>query len=269
MIADETIMPVREPPHPVERVVDLSVVIPAYNEAERIGDTIRVTVNELSRLDCCFEIVVVDDGSKDLTHRLASEVASSMDELEQGTVRVVTYEQNGGKGRAVKFGSAQTHGKDVAFLDADLELHPRLLGPMLEIKRRTGSDIVIGSKRHPKSLINYPLERKVYSILYYWLVRLLFGLPVHDTQTGIKIVPGSFARHVLPKLHVNRFAYDLEMLVVAHQIGLRIAEAPIELTFGRKFRRIGASAIRDICLDTWSVWLRTHFTGLEGYSDTD
>ncbi|MGI8551226.1 MAG: glycosyltransferase [Dehalococcoidia bacterium] len=267
MIAEQEV--IERVPTPLVAVVELSVVIPAYNEAERIGDTIRVTAQELSRLDCCYEIVVVDDGSKDLTHRLASEAASSLADLERGTVRIVSYEQNCGKGRAVKFGTAQTRGKVVAFLDADMELHPKLLRPMLELRDRTGADIVIGSKRHPESVVNYPVERKIYSTLYYYLVNLLFGLPVRDTQTGIKVVPGAFARGVLPGLHVNRFAYDLEMLVVAHRLGLAIAEAPIELNFGRRFRRIGTAAIKGICLDTLSIWWRSHFTPLPEYPVSD
>lgn len=240
-----------------KEVIDLSVVIPAYNEAERIGETIRVTAEELSRLACSHEIVVVDDGSQDLTHRLALDAVASLDGTCRGSVRVVTYERNGGKGHALKYGVAKTRGDLVAFLDADLELHPRLLKRMLDLRARTSADIVIGSKRHPNSIINYPLERKIYSLAYYHIVRVLFGLPIRDTQTGIKLLPGAFARNILPLLHVNRFAYDLELLVVANRMGLHIVEAPIELNFGRRFRRIGFRAIRDICIDTFLVWRRT------------
>jgi len=240
-------------------VVDLSVVIPAYNEADRIEETMRVTVEELNRLGCSYELVVVDDGSHDDTYRLAEQVASEQAAAHQGAVRVVTYTKNGGKGYAVKFGAAQTKGKFVAFLDADLELHPRLLARMLEIQRTSGSDIVIGSKRHPESVIDYPTERKLYSTVYYYLCRLLFGLPVRDTQTGIKLLRGDFAREVLPRLTVNRFAYDLEMLAVAHQIGLGIAEAPVQLMFNRRFRRIGVTDIWGICTDTAVIWWRLRF----------
>jgi glycosyltransferase involved in cell wall biosynthesis len=236
--------------------VDLSVVIPAYNEADRIAETIRVTTEELRKLDCSYELLIVDDGSEDHTHHNAREVAEEYAEPGRGEVHVVTYDRNGGKGHAVRYGAARTRGVFVAFLDADLELHPRLLARLLKVQAETKADIVIGSKRHPESVIDYPRERKVYSTLYFYLCRLLFGLPVRDTQTGIKLVRGSFARQVLPLFQVDRFAYDLEMLAVGYNLGLSIVEAPIELTFNRPFGRIGLSDILGICWDTAAIWWR-------------
>lgn len=236
--------------------VDLSVVVPAYNEADRIAETIRVTIEELRKLDCRYELVIVDDGSEDHTHHHAAEVAAEHAEPDRGEVHVITYDRNGGKGHAVRFGAARTKGEFVAFLDADLDLHPRLLGRLLRVQADTGADIVIGSKRHPESVINYPRERKLYSTLYYYVCRFLFGLPVRDTQTGIKLLRGSFARQVLPKLMINRFAFDLEMLAVAHRLGLVIVEAPVALTFNRPFGRIGVRDIWGICADTAAIWWR-------------
>jgi glycosyltransferase involved in cell wall biosynthesis len=236
--------------------LDLSVVIPAYNEADRIAETIRVTVQELRKLGCSYELVIVDDGSEDHTHHFAREVATEHTEAGCGEVHVVTYDRNGGKGHAVRFGAAHTRGTFVAFLDADLELHPRLLARLLRIQEETKADIVIGSKRHPESVIDYPSERKLYSVIYSLTCRMLFGLPVRDTQTGIKVLRGTFAREVLPLLTVNRFAFDLEMLVVAHYLGLQIAEAPVALTFNRPFGRIGMKDIWGVCTDTMAVWWR-------------
>lgn len=253
-------LPISEETEPQAQVRDLSVVIPAYNEADRIAATIRVTVEELTRLGCSFELVVVDDGSRDGTHREAEVAASRETMSERGLVRVVTYARNGGKGCAVKYGAALTTGRFVAFLDADLELHPRLLSRMLAIQASANCDIVIGSKRHPESIIDYPNERKLYSTVYYHLCRLLFGLPIRDTQTGIKLVRGTFARDVLPYLRVNRYAYDLEMLAIAHGMGLSIVEAPIELTFSRPFGRIGPTDIRAICMDTAAIWWHLRFS---------
>ena len=242
------------PEQGITATVDLSVVIPAYNEADRIAETIRVTIEELQKLDCSYELVIVDDGSDDHTHHYAREVAVEYAELGRGEVHVVTYDRNGGKGHAVRYGAARTKGLFVAFLDADLDLHPRLLVRLLTIQADSDADIVIGSKRHPDSVIDYPVTRRLYSTAYYHLCRLLFGLPVHDTQTGIKLLRGTFARAILPTLSVNRFAFDLEMLVVAHRLGLSIVEAPVELTFRRRFGRIGISAILGICTDTIGIW---------------
>lgn len=241
---------------PIAAEVDLSVVIPAYNEADRIAETIRVTIEELRKLDRTYELVIVDDGSKDQTHHYAREVAAEHTEAGYGEVRVVTYDQNGGKGYAVRHGVTCTKGKYVAFLDADLDLHPRLLARLLSIQANNDADIVIGSKLHPDSVIDYPPARRLYSKIYYYLCRLLFDLPVHDTQTGIKLLRGQFARTILPTMMVNRFAFDLEMLVVAHRLGFSIVEAPVELTFRRRFGRIGLRAILGICMDTLKVWWR-------------
>lgn len=248
------------PPEAADDEITLSVVIPAYEEGRRIAETLRVTVAELARLGCRYEILVVDDGSRDDTFERAEALAAQGPAAPDGEIRVVRYNANGGKGYALKFGAARTRGEFVAFLDADLDLHPRLLARMLAVQRECGADIVIGSKRHPDSVIDYPAERRLYSSLYYYLIRLLFGLPVRDTQTGIKLLRGTFARQVLPFLHVNRFAFDLEMLAVAHHLGLRIAEAPIELSFQRRNGRIGAGDIRRICWDTAVIWCRLHFT---------
>ena len=236
--------------------VNLSVVIPAYNEADRIAETICVTIETLHGLGCNYELLIVDDGSEDYTHRHAKKVALEYSDPDRGEVHVITYDRNGGKGHAVRYGAARTTGEFVAFLDADLELHPRLLARLLSVQEATNADIVIGSKRHPDSVIDYPRDRKLYSTAYYYLCRLLFGLPIRDTQTGIKLVRGTFARQVLPLLKVDRFAYDLEMLVVAHQLGLRIEEVPIELTFNRPFGRIGLRDIFGICKDTLRIWWR-------------
>lgn len=246
----------------LDTVVTLSVVIPAYNEADRIADTIRVTRQALHTLGCNYELLIVDDGSEDDTHRHAKQVAFEHTGPSLGNVHVVTYDRNGGKGHAVRYGAAHTTGQFVAFLDADLELHPRLLARLLKVQAATNADLVIGSKRHPDSVIDYPRERKLYSTAYYYLCRLLFGLPVRDTQTGIKLVRGTFARQILPLLKVDRFAYDLEMLVVAHRLGLRIEEVPIELTFNRRFGRIGLRDIGGICKDTLRIWWRLRTGGI-------
>jgi glycosyltransferase involved in cell wall biosynthesis len=236
--------------------LELSVVIPAYNEADRIAETIRITVEELRQLGCSYELLVVDDGSKDHTSHCAGLEASEYSQPGHGEIRVITYVRNGGKGHAVRFGAARTRGKFVAFLDADLELHPRLIARLLNVQVSTNADIVIGSKRHPGSVIDYPRERKLYSAVYSFVCRLLFGLPLRDTQTGIKILRGTFAREVLSLLTVNRFAFDLEMLVVAHHLGLKIAEAPVTLTFNRPYGRIGLKDIWGVCTDTMIIWWR-------------
>lgn len=234
------------------RASKLSVIMPAYNEGENIAHTLRETVRCLNGVP--FELVVVDDGSRDNTAQVAQGVAQ---ELPQ--VKVVRYQPNAGKGHALRYGAAQASGDYVAFVDADLDLHPRQLANLWRVMQETGADLVIGSKRHPESNLHYPWKRNLMSIVYYGMVRLLFGLPVRDTQTGLKLFKAEVLRRVLPRLVVKRFAFDLELLVVAHMLGYRFAEAPIELDYQRKMGRIRPRDVRNIILDTLGIFYRRYF----------
>ncbi|MBI4216688.1 MAG: glycosyltransferase [Chloroflexi bacterium] len=234
------------------RASKLSVIMPAYNEEENIAHTLRETVRCLNGVP--FELVVVDDGSRDNTAKVARGVAQ---ELPQ--VKVVRYPNNAGKGYALKYGAGQATGDYVAFVDADLDLNPRQLANLWRVMQETGADLVIGSKRHPQSNLRYPWKRRLMSIVYYGMVRLLFGLPVRDTQTGLKLFKAEVLRRVLPRLVVKRFAFDLELLVVAHMLGYRFAEAPIELDYQRQMGRIRPRDIRNIILDTLGIFFRRHY----------
>jgi hypothetical protein len=120
------------------------------------------------------------------------------------------------------------------------------------------ADIVIGSKLHPNSIVNYPLQRKVMSLIYYILIRIMFNLPCHDTQTGLKLFRTEVMRKVFHRILVKQFAFDLEVLVNAHHMGYEIAEAPIVLKPQRRYGRIGARAIYTIMWDTLAIWYRMY-----------
>ena len=137
-----------------------------------------------------------------------------------------------------------------------MELHPEQLPLFLEILLARGADVVIGSKRHPLSNVQYPRIRRIYSVGYFALVWLLFGLPLRDTQTGLKLFKARVLRRVFPKVLVKRFAADIEMLVVAHSLGYRIREAPVTLSFQRRFNRIRLRDIKDIAQDTLAIFYR-------------
>jgi hypothetical protein len=122
----------------------------------------------------------------------------------------------------------------------------------------TNADVVIGSKRHPLSKINYPVKRKLYSALYFGLIRLLFGLPLRDTQTGIKIFRREVVEHVFPRLLSKRFAFDIEVLANAHRLGFRVVESPVTLTFTRAFGRIGVRDVYYVVRDTLAIFYRMH-----------
>ncbi len=231
----------------------ISVVIPAFNEAEMVTRCLAETVAALETLDAPYEVILVDDGSSDGTAELARAAAELLPR-----VRVIGNEINLGKGSALARGAFSALGDVVLFVDADLEVHPRQLVLLLERMEATGADVVIGSKLHPASRIDVPSGRHALSVGYYLLVRLLFRLPVHDTQTGLKLFRREPLIRVLPRLLVKRFAHDLEVLVNINRLGYRIEEAPVVVTRTRPFPRIGWQDVWRIGWDTAAIWYRTY-----------
>ncbi|MBI2871165.1 MAG: glycosyltransferase [Candidatus Omnitrophica bacterium] len=234
-----------------EPCIELSVVMPAYNEGERLAGNITETVKVLRGMGMSFEVVVVDDGSGDETWRLLGEMRGRIPELV-----AIRQGMNLGKGQALKKGFWNSRGGLIAFLDADLDVHPSQLKVLMDRMRDTESHVVIGSKRHPQSVLRYPLYRKVLSTVYFWLVKSLFGLPIRDTQTGLKLFRREVLAQVFPKVLIKKFAYDLELLVIAHHFGFKVAEAPVKIDFKRRFGRIGLRTILDITWDTLAVFYR-------------
>jgi glycosyltransferase involved in cell wall biosynthesis len=205
--------------------VELSVVVPAYREGRRIYKNLSRLISELDKLSVSYEIVVVSDGNTDTTVREARRVESQ-------AVKVFHYPMNIGKGFALSCGVDQSIGDLVTFIDADMELDPATIGRFIEIMQADGCDAVIGSKRHPESKVSYPAFRRLQSAVYQMLVRLLFNLNVRDTQTGLKLFRRPVLQEVLPLLAIKRFAFDLELLVVARQLGYKnVCEAPVKLDY--------------------------------------
>jgi glycosyltransferase involved in cell wall biosynthesis len=232
----------------------VSVVMPAYNEATHIASNLRVTVETLSSLNYDFEVILVDDGSPDRTYREASKLIAT----HGSRVRVVHYETNQGKGNALMCGSWFARGDIIVFLDADMDLHPEQVPVLIEMMGAKEADVVIGSKMHPLSRVNYPLVRRAYSWVYYSLIRLMFGLPVKDTQTGLKAFKREVLDRVFPKILAKRFAFDIEVLANAHRLGYKIIDAPVTLNFQRRFGRIRSRDVLHIVIDTLAIFYRMH-----------
>jgi glycosyltransferase involved in cell wall biosynthesis len=231
----------------------ISVVIPAYNEASRITRCVHEVHETLSESGADFEVVVVDDGSQDQTLTLAQIAAEALQ-----NVRVIGYPKNLGKGYALVEGAKEARGDLVLFVDADLEVHPRQLALLYGVLVGFDADVVIGSKLHRSSTIDYPLKRRVLSLGYYALVRMLFRLPVRDTQTGLKLFKAEVLRRVAGRLLVKRFAFDLEALAIVNRLGYRIAEAPVVVTREREFPRVGGTDAFAVAWDTLAVWYRMY-----------
>jgi glycosyltransferase involved in cell wall biosynthesis len=217
--------PIAAPAAQAPPQVQLSVVVPAYREGKRIYRNIMRLLDELNKLDATYEVVVVSDGNTDDTVREARRVRSPR-------VRVFHYPMNIGKGFALSLGVDQCVGELVTFIDADMELDPANIAGFIELMHSSNCDAVIGSKRHPQSKVAYPRFRRFQSWAYQLLTRLLFNFNVRDTQTGLKLFRRQVLQEALPLLAIKRFAFDLELLVVARQLGYRnVCEAPISLDY--------------------------------------
>ena len=214
-----------EYPAAAPTAVDLSVIVPAYREGRRIYDNLGRLVEELDKLNVAYEVIVVSDGNTDSTASEARRVKSSR-------VKVFDYPMNIGKGFALSLGVSQSSGSLVTFIDADMELDPATIQEFIDLMHGTECDAVIGSKRHPDSRVSYPTFRRFESAVYQLMVRVLFNLDVRDTQTGLKLFRRQVLREAVPLLAIKRFAFDLELLVVARLLGYRkVCEAPINLNY--------------------------------------
>jgi glycosyltransferase involved in cell wall biosynthesis len=233
-------------------VPELSVIVPAYREGPRIHDNLVHLLAELDRCGVDYEVIVVSDGNTDATVSEAERVGSPR-------IRVLAYQVNEGKGFALMHGVAHARADLIAFIDADMELHPSGIRRFLEIQRQGNWDVVVGSKRHPDSHVAYPRTRRMQSWMYQQLIRGLFRLNVRDTQTGLKLFRGEVLRRVVPLLAVKRFAFDLELLVVAGKLGYtRVVEAPIELDYRFETTTSPSAAYRALW-DTAAIYYRLHF----------
>ena len=231
----------------------ISILIPAFNEEDKIIPTIKETLNTFEKIGYEYEIVIIDDGSIDNTYNKVQENLN----IFKGRVKIERYKSNIGKGFATKYGFKFVSGDYVLFLDADLDLHPSQITSFLKSMDDYKADVVMGSKRHKDSIVDYPKSRKILSNGYYYLIKILFGLPVKDTQTGFKLFKFEALKNGLSRIIVKRYAFDLELLVVLNKLGYKIVECPIYLKPSRTYyNRIGLKDIYYTLLDTLAIFYR-------------
>jgi len=226
----------------------VSVVIPAYNENEMILETIKECETALIGID--HEIIVVDDGSLDGTYEKVKEYVRG-----HSNVKIVNYGCNRGKGFALRYGFKHTKGDLVAFIDADMNIHPRQILTFLKEMERTDADVIVGSKRHPESKINYRLNRKIFSEFYYRFVKTLFGIQVKDTQVGLKLYKRKVLQKICPMVLVKKYAFDIEILANAYRLGYKIRDAPVEINMSFN-SHVNKKAIWNMFWDTCAIFYR-------------
>lgn len=224
MLVSDRLMTSREPSY-------LTVIIPAYNEGEHILDNLLYTSQTISKFVKNYQILAVNDGSSDNTLEMIKTAADR-----DSGIAYISYEKNHGKGYAIRTGVNCAEAEFIAFLDADLELNPTMLRYFLKALNTIDADIAIGSKMHKDSRLDYPISRKVISIGYFLLLKLLFNLNLKDTQTGIKLFKGQVIKPICADLYTDGFAFDIEILATASKMGYKILELPITLKYSRSKR---------------------------------
>jgi len=201
-------------------MVELSVVVPAYNEAGRLGPSLEKALAYLERRGGSFEVLVVDDGSADGTGAAASAYAGR-------GVRLLVHARNRGKGAALRTGVLASAGEAVLLSDADFSTPIEEL-PKLE--RRLGeAELVLGSRAVPGAELRerQPFYRELMGKTFNRLIRLLGVRGLHDTQCGFKLLRGRVGRELFAAMTIDGFAYDVEMVWLAQRRGYRVVEVGV------------------------------------------
>jgi len=229
----------------------LSVILPVFNEEANVRATLKEVDKVLKNMNMKHEIIAVDDGSTDGTWQELKIAASEIKGLQ-----LLRCHKNNGKGQALKLGFEASSGELAVFFDAGLEIHPRHLVDFLELMEKSDIDVVIGSKRHPKSKVRCSTRRLFLSALHNTAVKLFLGLPVKDTQVGVKLFKHEALEKVMPRLLVRGYAFDVELLANINRKGYEIVEAPIELDLKPESEKIKFRDILKIALDILAISFR-------------
>ncbi len=207
--------------HKIDQPPEWSVVIPAYNESERVVPTVGAIAAHLCRSGTPWELIVADDGSTDDTVEV-------LNGLGLANMRVLVAEQNRGKGSAVRRGMQAASGNIVLFADADQSTPIEQFETLLKALDN-GADVAIGSRSMEGAQVaNKSATRKLFSHGLNILVRFGFGIPYQDTQCGFKMFTAPAARALFAHQLIDQFSFDLEILYLARKANMTVAEIPVE-----------------------------------------
>ena len=229
-------------------MLSLSYVVPAYDEEERLGDSLTKLIAYSAAQPFAVEIVVVDDGSADRTADIATEAIAN---LPDGvTAKVIQHEVNRGKGAAVRTGALAASSDVVLYLDADLATQPDQT-PKLLAALSSGADVAIGSRIRPEGgdmRASQPAWRRVGGRLFAFLRRRLLLSDIEDTQCGFKAFSRAAAQAIFSRQQLDGWAFDAELLYLAHRLGYKVVQVPIEWRHveGSRFKLGAGSAYREV-----------------------
>lgn len=203
--------------------IDISIVIPAYNEAKRLPDFLDRVRLYCDRAPQRYEIIVVDDGSTDDTAAIARSYQGTLPRLS-----VVRIRKNRGKGYAVKRGLFKAQGDVCLFMDADGSTPPTEIGRNLHYLKE-GHDVFIGSRvlRDEDQILRVKWYRKLPGLVFNWCVRTFLFPDIRDTQCGFKMFRKDVVKPLFSRSYLRRFGFDIEVLYLAHKMGYRVKEGPV------------------------------------------
>ena len=246
---------------PIQEKPYLSVIIPAYNEEERIIPTIGAITAHLCNLDISWEMIIVDDGSSDNTVQLVRD-------LELVNLRLLIAPENGGKGHAVRRGMLAARGQYLLFSDADNATPIEEIDKLLHQLTSEGFDIAIGSRAIAGAdEAHRSLLRRIMSGGLRLLVRNIFHIGVQDTQCGFKLFTREAARCLYINQTIMGFSFDLETLYLAQKFGYRVIEVPVTW-FDAPGSKVNTTKeigrfIRDLFKIKWNDWQGVYETKTE------
>lgn len=237
----------------MKRIKLLSIIVPSYMQERTIIKNINLIEKSLDSIGINYEVIIVIDGLVDMTYE-------KINKIKRKKVKVFYYEENLGKGHAVRYGMLKAKGDVIGFIDAGFDINPTSISMLLNHMIWYNADIIVGSKLHPVSKVKYPFQRRVLSWGYRRFTHFLFGFKIKDTQVGIKLFKRKLVKDVFPRLLVKQFAFDVEILAVSYSRGYtRIYEAPVKLDF-KGFSTISSkgfwSVIYHMVWDTLAVFYR-------------
>ncbi len=232
----------------------LSVIVPIYKAEKFIFKNLLEMEKKIGKTFPNFEIIAVVDGFVDDSFKEAKKAESEH-------IKVRGYEKNQGKGNALKYGFEHSIGEYITFVDCDMDIDPEQLSNF--IPYLSNADLVIGSKRHSFSLVEYPLIRKILSEGFSIYSRLILGISLKDTQTGMKLMKREVLEIIMPMIMIKKYAFDLELCFLAQKHNFRFVEAPIYIKYQFTGSGIGGQSIYGMFIDTLAI--RYRYTILKYY----